>query len=549
MKKNPGMVFPARGKLSKILFVVRLKFFLILFSCFQLNAAVHSQNNVRISLDLENVSLEQVIWEIQKKTDFVFMYGARDIEGVKQLTVQETDKEVNEILKTCLKNTGLWFEISGNAVVIKKEVTATEGRKITGKVVDEKGNPLPGVTVIIKGTSLGTVTSVEGEFTITLPVADGQALLFSFVGMETMEVKITDKNDYKIVLKEDVKALDDVVVTGYFNKNKDSFTGAQVTVKGDELRKVTTGNVLQALSVFDPSIRFEDNIDIGSNPNRIADFTIRGNSGIGLTEFEKEAVSRDNLKNNPNLPTFIMDGFEVDAEKIFDLDIERIESLTILKDASATAIYGSRAANGVIVIKTKAPSEGQLRVNYNFTASIAIPDLNGYDLLDAREKLDFEKSIGMYKDNNADAQINKDKDYNYKLSLVESGVNTYWLSQPLKVEFNQKHSIFIEGGDKAVRYGIDFKYDKDNGVMKGSARDRGALGFSLSYNLKDKLLVRNYLTVNKVKSKESPYGDFSQYALLNPYYPFQDEHGNLISNLIYIFYTFCSNSFILSIFI
>jgi len=244
MKKNPGMVFPARGKLSKILFVVRLKFFLILFSCFQLNAAVHSQNNVRISLDLENVSLEQVIWEIQKKTDFVFMYGTRDIEGVKQLTVQETDKEVNEILKTCLKNTGLWFEISGNAVVIKKEVTATEGRKITGKVVDEKGNPLPGVTVIIKGTSLGTVTSVEGEFTITLPVADGQALLFSFVGMETMEVKITDKNDYKIVLKEDVKALDDVVVTGYFNKNKDSFTGAQVTVKGDELRKVTTGNVL-----------------------------------------------------------------------------------------------------------------------------------------------------------------------------------------------------------------------------------------------------------------------------------------------------------------
>ena len=159
---------------------------MILFSCFQLNAAVHSQNNVRISLDLENVSLEQVIWEIQKKTDFVFMYGTRDIEGVKQLTVQETDKEVNEILKTCLKNTGLWFEISGNAVVIKKEVTATEGRKITGKVVDEKGNPLPGVTVIIKGTSLGTVTSVEGEFTITLPVADGQALLFSFVGMETM---------------------------------------------------------------------------------------------------------------------------------------------------------------------------------------------------------------------------------------------------------------------------------------------------------------------------------------------------------------------------
>ena len=229
MKKNPGMVFPARGKLSKILFVVRLKFFLILFSCFQLNAAVHSQNNVRISLDLQNVSLEQVIWEIQKKTDFVFMYGTRDIEGVKQLTVQEMDKEVNEILKTCLKNTGLWFEISGNAVVIKKEVTATEGRKITGKVVDEKGKPLPGVTVIIKGASLGTVTSVEGEFTITLPVADGQALLFSFVGMETKEVEYTGQKDLNVQMEYEVANLEEVVVTGIFERKTESFTGSAST--------------------------------------------------------------------------------------------------------------------------------------------------------------------------------------------------------------------------------------------------------------------------------------------------------------------------------
>lgn len=440
MKKNPGMVFPARGKLSKILFVVRLKFFLILFSCFQLNAAVHSQNNVRISLDLENVSLEQVIWEIQKKTDFVFMYGTRDIEGVKQLTVQETDKEVNEILKTCLKNTGLWFEISGNAVVIKKEVTATEGRKITGKVVDEKGNPLPGVTVIIKGTSLGTVTSVEGEFTITLPVADGQALLFSFVGMETMEVKITDKNDYKIVLKEDVKALDDVVVTGYFNKNKDSFTGAQVTVKGDELRKVTTGNVLQALSVFDPSIRFEDNIDIGSNPNRIADFTIRGNSGIGLTEFEKEAVSRDNLKNNPNLPTFIMDGFEVDAEKIFDLDIERIESLTILKDASATAIYGSRGANGVVLVTTKKGVEGKVQIYADVAIGVS-NILKKYDLLNAYEYATALKEYNgiSFADDEMEAYKNGSKGIDWQNLMLQTGIS-------------QDYKLGISGGTAKNKY-------------------------------------------------------------------------------------------------
>ena len=530
MEKNPGMAFPARGKLKKIFLVMKLKIFLILFGCLQVHAAVYSQNDVKISLDLENVSLEEVIWAIERQTDFVFMYGTSDVEKVQSLTVKENDKGIGEILQACLRNTGLCYEISGNAVVIKKGGQQVEGRKITGKVTDEKGNTLPGVTVLIKGTSLGTVTDANGSFSLTLPIKEA-VLVFSFVGMKSQEVNVTNKEMYSVIMKAEVSEIDEVVVTGYFNKNKDSFTGSEVTVKGDELRKVTTGNVLSALSIFDPSIRFEDNIDIGSDPNRIADFTIRGNSGIGLTEFEKEQVSRDNLRNNPNLPTFILDGFEVDAEKIFDLDIERIETLTILKDASATAIYGSRAANGVIVIKTKTPEEGQLRVNYNFTASIAVPDLTGYDLLDAREKLDFEKRIGLYEVDNADGQVDLDKDYNYKLSLVESGVNTYWLSQPLQVEFNQKHSIFIEGGDKAIRYGIDFKYDKDGGVMKGSSRDRGALGFSLQYNWKDKLLVRNYLTVNKVKSKESPYGDFSQYALLNPYYPFKDENGNLIRQM------------------
>lgn len=531
MKKNLGKAFPGRGKLSIFLLAMKLKLFLLLFTCLQLNATVHSQNNARLSLNLHDVSLEQVIWAIQKKTDFVFMYGTTDIQEIDKLSIDVQDKAVSEILEQCLKNTTLKYEISGNAIVIKRGSMQQAVKKISGKVVDKNGESLPGVTVLIKGTTLGTVTTVDGKFSITLLEGKGNVLVFSFVGMLTQELKITDKKEYNVVMEEDVKTLQGVVVTGYFNKNKDSFTGSQVTVEGDELKKITTGNILQALSVFDPSIRFEDNIDIGSNPNRIADFTIRGNSGIGLTEFEKETVSRDNLKNNPNLPTFIMDGYEVNAEKIFDLDVERIESVTILKDASATAIYGSRAANGVIVVKTKVPKAGKLTVSYNFTSSIAIPDLSGYDLLDAREKLDFEESIGMYKTDIADAQINLDRDYNYKLGLIKSGVNTYWLSQPLKVEFNQKHSLFIEGGDKAIRYGIDFKYDNENGVMKGSARNRGALGFSLSYNLNDKLLFRNYLSVDKVKGNESPYGSFSQYALLNPYYPFQDEHGNLIREM------------------
>ena len=134
MEKNPGMAFPARGKLKKIFLVMKLKIFLILFGCLQVHAAVYSQNDVKISLDLENVSLEEVIWAIERQTDFVFMYGTSDVEKVQSLTVKENDKGVGEILQACLRNTGLCYEISGNAVVIKKGEQQVEGRKITGKV-------------------------------------------------------------------------------------------------------------------------------------------------------------------------------------------------------------------------------------------------------------------------------------------------------------------------------------------------------------------------------------------------------------------------------
>ncbi len=499
-----------------------------------LQATVVSQQ--RLTMHLGETGIKEVFDEICRQTNRTVIYNDDRLELDRKIKADFVDITLEDLLERLLSDSGMDYRFRDEYIVIVPRQRAAEpqtvkGRTIKGMVQDKEGHPLPGVTVVVKGTRLGTSTDHEGRFSLEIPQLENILLLFSFVGMEPVEVKVSARSEYEIVMQEDVKALEDVVVTGYFNKDRDSFTGAEITIKGDELKKVTNRNVLQALTIFDPSIRFEDNIDIGSDPNRLADFTIRGNFGIGLTDFEKDAVSRDNLRNNPNLPTFIMDGYEVTMEKIFDLDINRIESVTILKDASATAIYGSRAANGVIVVKTKVPEAGKLTVSYSFNADVAIPDLTSYDLLDAREKLNFEKSVGLYDSPYPDAQTDREKDYNYKLALIGSGVNTYWLAQPLKVEFNQKHSIFIEGGDKAIRYGVDVKYDNNNGVMKGSLRNRGSLGFSLSYNLNDKLLIRNYLSVDKMKRKESPYGDFAQYALLNPYYPFQDENGELIKEM------------------
>lgn len=515
MKKNQGTVFPGRGKLSKILLIMKLKLFLILIFGLQVSAAVHSQNNGKISLNLTDVTLEQVIWEIQKKTDFVFMYGTKDIERVERLTVKEDRKAVYEILQKCLSNTGLTYEISGNAIVIKRGMMPPVGQTVKGKVTDTDGGPLPGVTIIIKGSSVGVVTDLKGEFKMEVPVGN-TVLLFSFIGMKTQEVKVKEDKPLRVVMQPDNIGMDEVVVTGYFNRTKESFTGTATTFKGEELRQVNPVNVLSALSILDPSFKMVENIVDGSNPNVIPQFEVRGSSSMPNVKNEYEG--------NPNMPTFIMDGFEVTAEKVFDMDPNRIESMTLLKDAAATAIYGSRSSNGVVVITTKMPEKGALRLSYNLDLSFDLPDLRDYDLLNAREKLELEKAAGFYSSPVSHLQEERENQYNYKLGLVNRGYDTYWLNKPLRATVGHKHSLFVEGGENSIRYAFDLSYDQAPGIMKESNRERIGAGMMLQYQMK-KVTFKNQMTYDAVNSNNSPYGSFSTYARANPYYAYEDENG------------------------
>ncbi len=201
---------------------------------------------------------------------------------------------------------------------------------------------------------------------------------------------------------------------------------------------------------------------------------IRGRSGVGVRDLDKDQLSKSNLQNNPNLPTFIMDGFEVSIEKVYDLDPTRIESMTILKDAAATAIYGSRAANGVVVITTVAPKPGEVRVSYNFTGTLEMPDLRDYNLANAAEKLEIERLSGLFENDNFGQSIN---DYNIKLAQIQRGVDTDSTVLPLRNAFDHKHSSYVEGGTQNLRYGVDASYNGTSGVMKGSGRDRYSVGF------------------------------------------------------------------------
>ena len=287
--------------------------------------------------------------------------------------------------------------VKDGIVVVRKLQAEKRDNRIRGTVIDSNKEPIPGASIIVKGTRTGTSTNIEGEF--TLDVKDDKVTLeISFIGMkkQTLQVDATRRKSLEITLVDDVKTLEDVVVTGYSNVRKTSFTGSSTQITGDDLRKVSQTNVIDAMQSFDPSFRLMTNTQFGSDPNALPEMYIRGRSGVGVRDLDKDQLSKSNLENNPNLPTFIMDGFEVSIEKVYDLDPTRIESMTILKDAAATAIYGSRAANGVVVITTVAPKPGEVRVSYNFTGTLEMPDLRDYNLANASEKLEIERLAGLF---------------------------------------------------------------------------------------------------------------------------------------------------------
>ena len=511
-----------------------MKLFFLLTCCFTLSLSANSlAQQERVSLKMKNVGVEKLFDEVQRQTKLYFLFNIEQVKQLGKISLDVNNETVESVLMSVFKNSDLTYVFNGNMIVVRPRDTQEnkEIKKIviTGKVSDEKKQPLPGVTVQMKGVAIGTATDHDGKYSLTIPNAPKKfTLVYSFVGMVTQEIIYAGKDTINVVMKEDVATLEDVVVTGYMNIRNSSFTGNAVTVKKEDLLKVSKTNVIKALQAFDPSFRIKENNRWGSDPNALPEVYIRGESGLGVRQLDADALSKSNLKDNPNLPTFIMDGFEVSVSKLYDMDPNRIESITILKDATATALYGSRAANGVVVITTVPPKAGKLNIDYSFVGDITFPDLSDYHLLDAKGKLETERLAGCYDlavaDDGYTDQYTLDKEYNEKLANVTKGVDTYWLSKPLQTVFNHTHSLYVDGGNESVRFGIELQYANQDGVMKGSLRDRMGAGVSLSYNYKT-FLVKNTVTYQSVRTKESPFGNFADFAKQLPYDTYKDENG------------------------
>jgi TonB-linked SusC/RagA family outer membrane protein len=483
----------------------------------------------KVTLNVKNKSIRDILTEIEKQTGIGFALNDSRIESdLKDLSIAVTEVTVAQALNTLLENTRYTYQVvEGHIVIALKPAqrsTVANIRAITGRaagtVINEDGELLPGASIQLKGTSEGILSDAKGEFEYVFQDPLPQTLVFSFVGYQNQEIVVNETiQRLEVILKFEEAELKDVIVTGYSNIKKSSFTGTSVTVTKDEILQISSGNVLQTLQVFDPSLRTVRNLEMGSDPNNLPEFNMRGAAGIGITELDRlegADVSQFALKNNPNLPVFILDGYEVSTEKLYDMDVHRIESITILKDAAATAMYGSRAANGVIVIESIAPKAGKLQVTYNMTGTVTAPDLSSYNMMTAREKLDAEVAAGLL-DEGSDFYSRLD-DYRKKMNNIERGVDTYWLSQPLQTQINHRHSLFVEGGAETVRFGLGLNYDAEKGIMKDSYRNRAGADLRIDYRIKS-IQITDNVSYSRMNSQQSPYGTFFTYVRMPPYVP------------------------------
>ena len=481
----------------------------------------------KVTVDLRDAKVQEVLMEIKRQTGLNFVYSPEQLAALPARDVEAKDETVDALMERLLEGSGLEHAFEMGSIVIRRKAEvkvpqAVEERKVAGVVTDESGQPLPGVTVLLKETTFGTATDADGTWKLVLPGnVQNPIFVFSFVGMETQEVVYTGQDAIDVILLADAAEMDEVVVTGIFSKAKESYTGSVSVITEKELKSFGSRNVLTTLRNIDPSFNIIENNEWGSNPNRLPEIQIRG--AANMPDIDQ---LQDESSVELNTPLIIMDGFEITLQRMMDLNDNEIKTITLLKDASATAIYGSRGANGVIVIETKEPEPGKLQLTYTGSLNIEVPDLSDYHVLNAREKLDLEYQSGYYNSLRAEEDIELKKKYNEILKQVERGVNTYWLSKPLRTGVGHRHNIKLEGGDQSFRYSATVQFNHIAGVMKESLRNNFNGGINLSYKTSN-LIFRNSLNISLNKAQESPYGTFNQYVRLNPYWTERDENGNI----------------------
>lgn len=500
-----------------------LSIFIIILSLSMAQVFAVEAYGQQVTLRAEAISLENALKELQKQSGYNILWSSRKLRKAKPITVDFTDISLPPALERCLEGQPFEYLIEGNNVLIRERTDRLSGRltekmladTLRGRVTNRMEQPLAGATVKInqEGTIRAVLADENGRFLIT-PLQEGALIEVTYMGYDPQRFTFTSENSaVQVVLLTAEQTLDAVTVNaGILRRERSTFTGATATYSGAELRQIGNQNIIQSLKSLDPSFIVVESNQSGSNPNTMPRIEIRGKTSITSEQLNTQ------FAHDPNQPLFILNGFESTLEVIYNLDMNRIASVTILKDAVSTALYGSKAANGVVVVETLRPKPGKLNINYTSDIRAEIPDLTSYNLMNAREKLEFERLTGRYvTDYSIEYQSYLDQTYHEKLSEVERGVDSYWLSEPLRTGISNNHSLLIDGGSEELSFGVGASYRDTQGAMKGSRRRGWGSNIDISYR-RNAINIINSTYVTGHTADESPYGSFSDYAKINPYY-------------------------------
>ena len=471
----------------------------------------------RVSLQVTNAPVSKVFAQIEAKSGVHIIFNASEVDKLPPVTRSFNNMTISRVLDVCLANSNLSYSVVNKNIVIRAEGKSLERITVFGTILDENNLPLPGANVVLKGTNIGVSTDTKGNYSISFGRRPGKenVLLYSFIGMKPEERSVNGSSNLNVTLKNDSE-IEEVVVNGFYTQSKSTFTGASTTIKGEELIAISPTNLIAGIAAVTPGMVMVENNAQGSNPNAIPSLLIRGANSL-ITNESEEGV---------NNPLIILDGVEISMEELYDLDLFDIERVDVLKDASATILYGEKGANGVIVVERKRIEGNKVRLSYNFVPKFSIPDLSSFNLTNAAQKLALEELAELYKTSDG----SMDKAYDYKLQNVRRGVNTDWIHAPLRVPFSHTHSLALSARGQNVDYRATASFSDDYGVMKGDNRRKYGLGFHIGYHLRDKLTIAFKTNFSLTDSENSPYGTFSDYVALNPYEPIRDENGEYIRN-------------------
>jgi TonB-linked SusC/RagA family outer membrane protein len=477
-----------------------------------------------VTIEFKEEGLSSIFKRLEKISGYKVSFIYDEVSGYTS-TGKVENAPLEDALHAIIGRHPLKYQISGRFISITRVYPKGVIPKVKGNVLaEEDGLPVIGATVQVEGTNIRAITDLDGNFQLS-NVPQSAEVKITYVGMQAVHLRAAAQLSTK--MKSDTQALDEVVVqAGIIQRNKMGFTGSYTTVNSEDLKSVGNINVLQSLSALDPSFNIADNMSMGSDPNTMANITMRGGTTMNISGVY------DDTTTNPNQPLFILDGFETTLQVVNDIDINRIESITLLKDAASTAIYGSKGANGVVVIETIKPTAGKVMINYNGNANVQWADLGGYNMMNAKEKLQYEVLAGRY-GNLDDWAGNADNiaQYNSRLENIQRGVDTYWLKVPIRASVTQSHSLTISGGNKeGFLYQLGAIYKDVEGVMKGSSRKTFGGNVRLTYR-KDKVNISNDLTVNVTNGGNGSWGSFSNFVNANPYYRMVNDDGTIPADL------------------